>query len=69
MGVTCVILLGKGGCDIISAHQCRSGEIGRRAGLKIQFSSRRVWVRLPPPALLLPREKLVIFLNILGLTI
>ena len=29
---------------------CRSGGTGRRAGLKIRFASRRVWVRFPPPA-------------------
>src|SRR6185503_9868687 len=29
---------------------CRSGETGRRAGLKIPFGSPRVRVRLPPPA-------------------
>jgi hypothetical protein len=28
----------------------RSGGTGRRAGLKIRFASRRVWVRFPPPA-------------------
>ena len=30
--------------------ECRSGETGRRAGLKIPFGSHRVGVRLPPPA-------------------
>ena len=35
-------MLAVGGCAIIIAAQtCRSGEIGRRAGLKIQFSLRR----------------------------
>jgi hypothetical protein len=29
---------------------CRSGEIGRRAGLKIPWGSPPVWVRFPPPA-------------------
>ena len=29
----------------------RSGGIGRRAGLKIQFGSNRVGVRVPPSAL------------------
>jgi hypothetical protein len=29
---------------------CRSGETGRRAGLKIPFPSLGVWVQFPPPA-------------------
>ena len=29
---------------------CRSGETGRRAGLKIPWGSPPVWVRFPPPA-------------------
>ena len=29
---------------------CRSGGTGRRAGLKIQFDSNRVGVRVPPSA-------------------
>jgi hypothetical protein len=30
--------------------ECRSGETGRRAGLKIPRGLRLVWVRFPPPA-------------------
>ena len=33
-------------CDLL----CRSGGIGRRAGLKIPFDSNRVGVQVPPPA-------------------
>lgn len=36
--------------DTIKKVVCRSGETGRRAGLKIQFQATGVWVRLPPPA-------------------
>src|SRR5262245_49058664 len=39
-----------------SPFECRSGETGRRAGLKIPFGSPRVWVRPPPPA---PRSQRV----------
>jgi hypothetical protein len=35
---------------MIDLFQRRSGEIGRRAGLKIQSGATRVWVRIPPPA-------------------
>jgi hypothetical protein len=34
---------------------CRSGETGRRAGLKIPWGSPPVWVRFPPPAPFLNR--------------
>ncbi len=33
-----------------ASFECRSGETGRRAGLKIPFGSHRVRVRPPPPA-------------------
>ena len=39
------------GFDCLALTQpCRSGEIGRRAGLKIPWGLPPVWVRFPPPA-------------------
>src|SRR5262245_53780039 len=37
-------------CPCILSVRGRSGETGRRAGLKIRWGSLPVWVRFPPPA-------------------